>query len=344
MTYVMRSTQAAKDARTVYPIETMRGIAVLMLVSFHVIGASGGSGLELRYPSPFRMFADYLVDVRMPLFAFIAGYVYGLRPVTLDGFEKFLSGKFYRLVVPGVIAITLFAALATAMGTVFAVTPTTLWEIYLFPYAHYWFLQAILLIFLVYGLCDALLKNRGVLVFLLLACWLFLEPKLPVNFFSVNSAVLLAPFFLLGLAMIRYADHIARRWPAYVALSLIVVVIGTWQHCVDLIEHGSFSRQRRDFHSLYYGLSVCMLLALVLPRIRVLEWIGPFAFTIYLYHVFGTAAIRRVLYALDVTSIPLHYVIGLAAGILLPVALHLMVDRSALLRRYMLGLRRPRSA
>jgi hypothetical protein len=45
------------------PIETMRGLAVLLLVSFHVIGAASNAGLQLDYPHPLRLFADLLIDL-----------------------------------------------------------------------------------------------------------------------------------------------------------------------------------------------------------------------------------------------------------------------------------------
>ena len=44
----------------------MRGLAVLLLVSFHVIGATSDAGLQLDYPHPLRVFADLLIDLRMP--------------------------------------------------------------------------------------------------------------------------------------------------------------------------------------------------------------------------------------------------------------------------------------
>ncbi len=340
VSYTADTAQSPTATQAEYPIETMRGIAVLTLVSFHVIGGSHTTGLALDYPSPYRMFADFLVDVRMPLFAFIAGYVYGLRPVTPKSYGKFLTGKWHRLAVPGIVATIIFAALSTAIGTVFAVTPGEIWEIFLFPYAHFWFLQAILLIFLIFGFFDAWLGNRFVLVFLALSCLAFLQPKLPNNVFSVNSAVLLAPFFLLGLAMIRLASQVQTYRLVLVALSAVGILLGSWEHLDDLRQLGEFSRNRRDVHSLYYGLSICAFLALTLPKIRMLEWIGPYSFTIYLYHVLATSATRRVLDKLGMEQDLTNYVLGLLAGILGPVLLHMLAMQTPIARRYVLGLRR----
>lgn len=56
-------------------IETLRGLACLLLVLYHVIGPLGG-GLKIDLGSPFRVIADSMVYVRMPLFTFISGYIY----------------------------------------------------------------------------------------------------------------------------------------------------------------------------------------------------------------------------------------------------------------------------
>jgi fucose 4-O-acetylase-like acetyltransferase len=82
----------------------MRGIAMLLLVSDHVIGSDPKAGLELDYPHPLRLYADTLIHVRMPLFAFIAGYVFGLKPLTADRYAEFMQGKFRRLFIPGSIS------------------------------------------------------------------------------------------------------------------------------------------------------------------------------------------------------------------------------------------------
>ncbi|WP_306751793.1 acyltransferase family protein [Paracoccus actinidiae] len=158
----------------------MRGLAVLLLVSFHVIGATSDAGLQLDYPHPLRVFADLLIDLRMPLFAFIAGYVYGLRPIQLGQYGSFVSGKFKRLAVPGSIAMLIFAFLSTMAGREsFAVGAGDLCRIFVFPYAHYWFLQAILLIFLLHGLIEIGTGNRGTPLLLGMACAIFLWPVFP---------------------------------------------------------------------------------------------------------------------------------------------------------------------
>src|SRR6185295_5386420 len=62
-------------------LQTLRGVACLLLVAFHAIGNHPTSGLHVADDSSFRFFANLFQYVRMPLFTFLSGFVYAYRPV-----------------------------------------------------------------------------------------------------------------------------------------------------------------------------------------------------------------------------------------------------------------------
>jgi surface polysaccharide O-acyltransferase-like enzyme len=107
-----------------------------------------------------------------------------------------------------------------------------------------------------------------------------------------------------------------------------------------LHETGKLSLARHDLQSLAAGLSACALAMLTLPRISRLEVLGPFALTIYLYHVFATSGMRQILHEFGISGIGVNFAFGTLAGLGVPVLLHLLADRYPLTRRYMLGKRR----
>ncbi len=318
----------------------MRAIAVLLLVMYHVIGSNGAAGLGQEYPEPLRLFADFLIDIRMPFFAFIAGYVYGLRPMAPGHYPAFIQGKFRRLYVPGAIAAALYAICAGSVDAESARSLGDFWEIFFFPYVHYWFLQGILVIFVVFGAVDAASRSRAAIPAFLLACALSLaDPYVPGNPMSVNQAIYLAPFFLLGLVFVRHRSVFTGAPTLLATACLIVVLICSAINLSVLQETGRLSMDRQDLQSLAMGLSICLLAILVLPHVAQFELLGPYAFTIYLYHVFGTAGMRRALHAGGIESVPMHLVMGLAAGLILPVAIHVLADRHPATRRLVLGMR-----
>lgn len=62
-------------------IETLRGIAIFLVVAGHVIGSTPIGGMKIDFPSIWRFLYLWIDYLQMPLFTIIAGWVYALRPV-----------------------------------------------------------------------------------------------------------------------------------------------------------------------------------------------------------------------------------------------------------------------
>ncbi|MDO5647747.1 acyltransferase family protein [Paracoccus sp. (in: a-proteobacteria)] len=320
-----------------YPVETARLLAVLCLVSYHVIGPTGATALQQGYPSPLRIFADLLIDVRMPLFAAISGLLYAIRPPQISQLTTFFRGKAARLLVPGAVAIILFIAFSNLLNTPFA-----LHDNFHLPfvqgYAHFWFLQAIFVIFLVFAPLDAALRQRfsvPIMLAGLVAVWAGLRS--PVELFSAQGAVYLFPYFLLGVNLWRYRDWIASRRGELIIIAATALSIGVAWNIATLHETGQLSLGRYDLQSILTSVGVCVVVFLTLPQVPALAGFGAVSFTIYLYHVFGTSGARRLAEGLGVTSIPVIFVLGVAAGFAVPWIIHRLSSQHPITRGLVLG-------
>lgn len=324
------------DAALGYPIETARACAVLLLVSYHVIGV-GDYGLGVEYPHPLRYYADFLVDLRMPLFAFISGAVYALRPVDPARLRAFLGGKLRRLAVPGLIAMAVFMLATQMADTKFSAGPSIL-NALVYSYAHFWFLHVILVIFFLYVPFDILTRGRALVPVLLLSILAqALGLAIPTGIFALNRLEVLLPYFLLGALFIRQRHQISGNRVLAGSAAVLALFVGAGLSIEEFGRTGQFSSDRTDIQTLLFGFGACGVAMLFLPRVEGFARIGPYAFTIYLYHLFGTSGMRRVLEKLGVDNVWAHFVLGTAAGILAPVALHLVASRFSLTRRLVLG-------
>ncbi|WP_299846254.1 acyltransferase [uncultured Paracoccus sp.] len=322
-----------------FPVDTMRAIAALLLVTYHVIGAGPDAGLQIDYPEPLRLFADFLLDLRMPLFAMIAGLVFAIRSPAPMGLPRFFAGKLRRLVVPGIVAMFAFE-LASSLGH----TRLDVHARYLTPfvtgYAHFWFLQSILLIFVVYVPLDSLTGGRIAHYTLLPACFLSLSGfAVPNDPFSIDGAMILLPYFLLGILVWRHRGKLLAHRRRILAGALALLLIGSAWNIQILRETGMFSQDRRDLQSLLSAVGGCLVTLQVLPRLRSLDRIAAMSFTIYLYHVFGTSLMRRLLDSIGYDQLVLQLIAGILAGVALPVAVHTLAERHNLTRVMILGLR-----
>jgi hypothetical protein len=129
--------------------ETLRGIAILLMTAGHVIGDTGSAGMQVADDSAWRHFYVSLQFLRMPLFTVISGYVYAIRPVEAGVAGTFLRRKLRRLLIPMVTVGTAFFLLRMLLPTHHPGQLSDIWRIYLYPYAHFWYLQALLLVFVV---------------------------------------------------------------------------------------------------------------------------------------------------------------------------------------------------
>lgn len=328
------------DSLRQLPIETVRAIAILVLVSFHVIGGpEAGRGLGLQAPHPLRYYADLLIDIRMPLFAFIAGAVYALRPVGIDQIGGFLAGKFRRLALPGITAITLFVVMSKIMNTPDGVIDHPL-DPYFRHYAIYWFLQAILVIFLVYGTLDILTDGRVLLPALIVSgLAVILGYGFKTDIMGMNRLTQLLFYFLAGIFFIRKFGVVAENRRIVLAAALGAMALGLALNILVLMRTGAFSVQRLDLQSLLFGAGACVSAFLLLPRLGWLQWLGAYSLTIYLYHIFATSAARRAMEAAGFSSPWVQVLIGTCAGIAFPVMLQLVAKRWGVSRLLVLGMR-----
>jgi glucan biosynthesis protein C len=314
-------------------IEALRGLACLLLVSFHVIGEHGG-GIRASDQSLYRDFTNLFLHLRMPLFAFLSGFVYAYRPI--HDWKIFAGKKIQRLLVPLLVVSTVFFIVQQiAPGTNKPMPWASWWKIYLYPYVHFWFLQSILVIFAGLAILEhhrALSSLRKfVAVFALVLCAHFWAPE--VRFFSLSLALYLAPFFLLGLGMNRFQTRLnatpVKALVLAAALTLMTLHVGA---CVngDVAERGCY-------FATALSLASVMAALYLMPSVSWLAWVGKFSFAIYLYHVFFSAGMRIALNKIHITNIELHFVLGCVLAIAGPILIELAAKRYKLSRRVLLG-------
>ncbi len=303
------------------PIETLRGLACLLLVLYHVIGADASLGLRVE-DGPVRWLNDGLAYLRMPLFTFLSGLVYGLRPFAGNS-RAFLVGKVRRLLIPMLFVGTLFAVLqALIPGTNSAVGPWYL--LHIRPVAHFWFLESLFWVFLVIWLLERwnlIREVKGYLLALTLACALYLTVR---GWFmlGIEGAIYLMPYFLFGLAFSRFPlkPYLTSAWVRWGLLMLAAVAVISMGMPVS-------NPDRRTVAMLAVGMSLCMLSLSLVRVVPGLAAIGRHSYAIYLFHVFFTAAVRIALNLVHIKLLPIDILLGLAIGLAGPIVLDRIASR-----------------
>lgn len=309
-------------------IASLRSIACFLLVLYHVIGASPVDGLTIE-DGLLRDANDTLAVIRMPLFALLAGWTYSLRPVLAGGISSFIIGKVRRLVVPMLVVGAVYIAVQDQVMTAnhrFTDIP------FLTPVAHFWFLQALFLVFIAVGLIENAGRMRTFNQFALImsmACILLAFGPF-THLFAIGGAVYLLPFFLVGIALDRFRIIPYLDRPEVRLLLAVELLVG-------LLALGGPQIDRFSIAALAVGILGCLLLAGMNFNSPLLESWSKYTFAIFLFHVFFTAGSRILLTGVGVENIGILVGIGLAAGLIGPALLQAAIERSAIAGLLLLG-------
>lgn len=316
----------------------------MLLVAFHAIGWHFSTGLHVADDSGYRFFANLFQYVRMPLFTFLSGFVYAYRPVLAGGGAELARRKFVRLVLPLLCVSTLYYAAAkvgpAGVNAEGLVPLDQVWRIYVFSYVHYWFLQAIILIFAGVAVLDRwkLLETPGRYAAALLA---FVVIHLTLNMqnagdvpFSAFDALYLAPFFLLGLGANRFRSIFLQPRVSWTCVFVLLLTMSL--HALILFQ-GGWPDSSGTLLELMIGATGTIAMIGLFPKARLLERIGAYSFAIYLFHPFFVAAMRAVSKPVGVTG--LIFTVCVTAGVAGPMVLERVLGNVPIVKTLLFGLR-----
>jgi glucan biosynthesis protein C len=326
-------------------VETLRGLAIILVVLGHMIGMEKSGGMRVSDDSIYRYIYYSLEYVRLPLFTVISGWVYANKPVIAENVSGFISGKFRRLIIPMfVIGTMLFVFRMVIPGTNTTPELSQLPRNLLFPYDVYWYLYSLFLIFLAISVLDCTVffhSIQGWFVTVLCAfAFLFISKTFldPIpNFFSFKGASYLFPFFLLGIGIFRFKEHLLNEKGT---LPILLVFVAS----VIIQQMAWFSdlplQEKHSALGMTVGISGMLLLFRLKMKSILLMWIGGYAYAIFLFHVFFTGGTRIVLSRLGVDNQAVMLTLGVIIAILGCILIENIIKRSPYLRFYFLGLRK----
>ena len=324
-------------------IETLRGFAILFMVAGHVIGNDPGYGMKLPMEhSGWRYFYFCFEYLRMPLFTVISGYVYSLRPVGNSTLLGFYTGKARRILLPMIFVSTIFFLTQYFVpGTNTKPNLSDWWKIYFIEYQHFYFLQAIFLVFVFIGLIDhfkLMLSIRNWLILFLITVLIrnFI-PRFYPNVFSVSDFFSLLPFFILGCGINRFSDLFSGK--SIVRPATIIFILAMLLQQFIWFSGYKMNYLEINTLSLFVACSGIIVLFYIRENIPFMSKIGYYAYGIYLFHVFGTAGSRIILWKLGVNQNIIIFSVGLFFGIVVPIIIELILEKSKITRMLFLGLK-----
>lgn len=320
-------------------IETLRGLACVLIVAYHAIPAADAIEGLLNYGYLGHCFRL----IRLPLFTAISGYVYAMHALAPGDFGRFMSGKARRILLPWVsvtlLTLVLRAALQRGSGLSLQDLLQSLW----LPIDHLWFLPAIFWVFLATALLElagCLATFRGWLITCAVA-WLgatFLLGIVPA--LGVTGFFQLLPFFLFGLGLCRFDAPL--RSPTALWVYAVTALVGMTIHQMMWFGRVHLTSVEYNLLVLFTVYGTQGLLFRFRREVPALAALGAWSFAIYLFHPMAISIATRLAAAGHIDNLHAVFALKMTLGLALPVLLALAVRRIAPLNLVLLGERAQR--
>lgn len=325
-------------------IETLRGLAIILVVMGHVIGSAADGGMKVADDSFLRHLYYTFQYLRMPLFTVISGWVYALWPAQNGQIIDFNIKKIRRLLFPLFLVGGIYYTMQSVIpGTNFSYELKDIWRILVFPYTFYWYLQSLFIVFVLISFVDAyglINKFSRFLVFFIVTLFFLLIRDMVIpqefpNYFGFKGAIYLFPFFVIGIGIKRFKQQLSNR--VFVWLCAAILIVGLVIQQLIWYQVINYNLSSSGGLGLIIGVTGVVVCLRINFSVKWLVWMGSYAYTIYLFHSFGTSGGRIILHKLGLTFTPIVFFISLALGLFLPILLEEIFKRFGITRLLFLG-------
>ncbi|RZT04549.1 Fucose 4-O-acetylase [Duganella sp. CF402] len=297
-----------------------RGIGIILVVYGHVLRGLMVAGLVPEsHPIIFSDFAIY--TFHMPLFFLLAGM--NVQYSLTKG--RFLQSKLSTIVYPYFLWSLLQGGIQVMLSgtTNHGVSVDDLVSIIWRPMSQFWFLYAMFLCHVFAWMTRGDMVRIGIFALVAYPVGLYTAGSLGV----LSNFLIFFPFYALGGFLQPYLKNIVVQLSSLEGVA--ACGIGLAVTIVVASRLGGYNAPTA-LCSAFLGILLLLLLSYLLPENafgRSIELLGLASMPIYLAHVLATAGMRIFLIKLEVTSLTIHVLLGVSAGLALPLLAYYAIYR-----------------
>lgn len=311
-------------------IDYLKAFTCFLVVLGHLLQSLTKIGIDNHYNITNTI--DTIIYLfHMPLFMCISGYLYlkTKKEFSWKNYKKFEMKKIINLSIPYFIFYILFILINILFSS--SVNNPRSFEdlINMFnsPLAPYWFLYALLSIFIIVPILEKIFKNNKKYVFLVFIILKLLSIFVKTNVYFIDSIMSWAIYFYLSIFFIKKEKQQNSNIFINIINSMIYIIFGII-YSVYFYKIPEYINEVIRLFFAIIGIYICINIFKNIKKSKILDTFKKYTFQIYLMHTIFAAGIRIILLKLGITNYYIHLIFGLLASIYIPVLISIISEKN----------------
>ena len=314
-----------KDKKRIVWIDYLKVFACILVVIGHLIQSLQKSNID-NYESITSFINWFIYLFHMPLFFAVSGYLYEInkKQFSWKQYKNFVIKKIINLGVPYIV----FYLLYVIINMIFASsvnTPKGIEEIIGIinnPMPPYWFLYALLSIFIFIPLLEKTLKENKKIIFIVLIALKIISIFINTKIYLIDSFFENAIYFYFGCILKNARFTLKDKNIKSILKNAVLVIMYI---LVAIIYYKYYNKIKYSIIEVIniafalFGTLICINLFENIEKCKFFDCLKDYTFQIYLLHTIFAAGFRIILLKCGINNYCIHFVIGLLASIIIPI-------------------------
>lgn len=319
-----------KSNKRIEWIDYLKAFACFLVCLGHLIQSLQKANID-NYINITTFINWFIYLFHMPLFMCMSGFLYckNKKEFSWKNYKDFELKKIINLLVP----YFTFYLIYVGINIIFSSSVNTpkgikdIIGIFNNPISPYWFLYALLAIFIIIPILEKICKNNEKLVFIILFIFKIAYIFIQTPIFAINQIMSYGIYFYVGCFINKENKKLNFKSIftniLYIVMYVIFAII--FYRLQDNINE--YIANILNILFAMAGIYICVSIFKTIQKSKILDTFKKYTFQIFVLHTIFAAGIRIVLFKVGINNYLIHFVFGIFFSIYIPVIVSIISDR-----------------
>ena len=316
----------AKNKRIEW-LDYLKAFACFLVLACHLLQSLDQANLN-KHTEITSIINTIVYLFHMPLFMCISGYLYSIKKTkfTIKEYKKFELKKIVNLLVP----YFTFQSISIILSMIFSSNVNhkrnynDLLNMFNNPIPPYWFLYALLSIFIIVPIIEKLMKDDKIKIFTFFVILKIISTFLTTKIYFIDSILNYAIYFYFGFFINDLKETSISKDIVYTILHLTLGVV-YYKYNNALLN--VINETIRILFAIC-GIIICFNIFKKVNKFKILDIYKKYTLQIFLLHTICAAFIRVILLKIGVRNYWIHLTFGILASIYITVIISKICEKT----------------